>query len=106
MKIKLYYNDIELGNLSLTNNQYLWSANASGIDTARKAYPYGMEMFFLPNFSKTYSRVPYHFNEFLAQATRPDLAAKAHILQTDSDIEKLFKLSKLNYCSQEFVIKS
>lgn len=106
MNVKLYYNQFLLGDLSYKNSGYLWTPNMDGINNALQIYPYGMEMFFLPNEPKTYSQVPNHFNEFLVQASRLDLMEKANILPTDNDMTKLYKLSKLSFYSQEFVIKS
>lgn len=106
MSVKLYYNNLCLGALQQHNLEYLWIPNDVGIKTAQVQYPMGMEMFFLPNSTTLYRVIPYHFSEFLLQALRPDLAKKANITATDSEFEKLYKLSKLKYFFTEFVIKS
>ncbi len=106
MNVKLYYNEYCLGELQYENNLYLWSPNTQNIQGAIKKYPMGMEMFFLPIQTTTFKDTPHHYREFICQAERPDLAQKAGILNTDSNFEKLYKLSKLTYFTTEFVIKS
>lgn len=106
MNVNLYYNELCLGTLNQLNHEYMWIPNNMAIKTANIQYPFGMEMFFLPTTTTFYKVIPYHYSDFLSQAMRPDLAKKAGITETDTDFEKLYKLSKLNFYSTEFVIKS
>ena len=53
---------------------------------------------------KEYDIVPKHYDEYITD--RYDLVEKAKILPTDNKIERLYKMSKLNYFDQAFVIKS
>ena len=106
MKIKLNYNEFTLGFLAQNSQGYVWTPDVNEINKAKEKYEYGMDMFFLPSVQKVYTFIPRHFNEFLEASDRADLMEKAHIDDSDSDFVRLYKLSKLDFFNQEFVIKS
>ena len=106
MNVNLYYNEYNLGHLEQTPNGYLWVPNVREIVKATQVYEMGMEMFFLPCDCVEYPFVPRHFNEFLTACERADLKEKAGIEDDDSEFVRLYKMGKLDYFSQEFVIKS
>lgn len=104
MKVYLYYYEFKLGYLEYINKKYIWNPDEEGIKGARKEYEIAMDFFFLPDKVKEYDIVPKHYDEYITD--RYDLVEKAKILPTDNKIERLYKMSKLNYFDQAFVIKS
>ena len=106
MRINLNYNEFNLGHLMQVENGYLWTPNIKEIARADEKYELAMDMFFLPNEQVVYPFVPRHFNEFLDASERADLKEKAGIEDDDSEFVRLYKMGKLDYFSQEFVIKS
>ena len=105
MKVHLLYREFNLGSLEASPNGFVWTPNLSNITEASKKY-IGMDMFLLEKEPTLYKIIPWHYKDFLINADRPDLKQKANIQNSDSDFEKLYKLSKLNFFSSEFIIKS
>ncbi len=105
MRVYLYFFEFNLGYLEQEENMYVWKPDVSVINKARKKYPDPMDFLFLPDIEKAYEKIPNHFNEFYIASSRPDLKENAKILDSDTPMEKLYKMSKLNYFNEEFVIK-
>ena len=62
-------------------------------------------MFMLPGSVTSFEKVPHHFKEYLNASDRVDLKKKAGISDSDTEFEKLYKMSKLEYFNEEFYIK-
>ena len=105
--VYLYYKEFCLGYLTSKKNMYFWVPNTSNIMNAKANYPLGMEFFFLPfNDSQIFENVPAHFDLFLSACDREDIRSQAGIIDSDDDFSKLEKLSRLEYLSEDFVIKN
>ena len=104
--IHLYNKDKNLGHLTFENNYYVWTPNLKNIEQALYQNRLGMEMFFLPITQTRFESVPAHFEDYLFATERFDIKTKAGIKVSDSDFEKLIKVSKLNFSEVEFYIKS
>lgn len=104
MKVYLYYYEYNLGYLEYVNEKYVWNPYLDNITKAKRDYELAMDYFFLSSEVREYDRVPRHFDEYITD--RYDLVKKSKILPTDNMIERLYKMSKLDYFDQAFVIKS
>jgi len=104
--IGIYASDIKLGVLTENGDSYLWVPIISNIKEACRVVRYGMELFMLPLERRVYKKIPEHFNEYLFASERFDLREKAGIVEGDSDMVKLEKMSRLNYGSELFTIKA
>ena len=84
----------------------LWTPNTENIEMMKEKYPLIMDMFFLPSEEKLFEKAPRHYDEFLWASNRADLYENAKISKEDDDFERLYKMGKLDYYPDEFLIKS
>jgi len=105
--VYLYYKEFCLGCLNYKKQIFLWLPNVDNIKKAKSKYLLGMEFFFLnEEKSEMFDRVPPHFDVFKTCCERDDIKTKAGILDSDDDFSKLFKISKLDFFNEDFVIKT
>lgn len=104
-KIVLCIEDIILGYLVESGDDYAFYSNADGIARAKYEYPLDMMLFRLKERGVSeYDNIPYPFSSFMSGTYREDLMIKANIHPSDSDFVRLFKLAGLKMTQQNFQI--
>ena len=107
MKVHLLNRGVSLGYLTKTEeNKMLWTPNVPNIEIMKEKYPWIMDMFFLPSEEKVFDKTPRYYDEFLWASNRADLKQSAGVEDSDGEFEKLYKMGKLDYYPDDFVIKT
>lgn len=106
-QIYLYFKEINLGFLSQENDVFVWFPNLRNIELFEKQNP-AFEDFLLLERKEpvVYTKIPFHYSDFISACSRADLVKKAGINTQDSEFEKLYKLAKLDFSNQDFYIKA
>lgn len=105
-QVYLHFKEIELGFLTQNEDGFVWVPNTENIQYFMMRYDGASDLFFLNKTKPVlYTSIPYHFIDFVEAASRPDLAQKAGIAESDSEFDKLCKMATLSYADDEFVIK-
>lgn len=106
-QVYLHFKEFELGALTQKDQVFIWVPNIQNIQLFNAKYDGASDMLLLgTDQPEVYEQIPYHFNEFVESASRPDLMKKAGINNDDSDFEKLCKMATLNFANQDFTIKA
>lgn len=97
IKIYLSLDEFTLGYLSEKDGGYIFHASSEDIKEATKKYPIKMKFFTLNKSGiKEYKNIPNHYIQYLDNIDRKDIVEKAKILESDTDFQRLHKLTKLN----------
>ena len=105
-QVYLHFKEIELGFLTQQEKGFVWVPNPENIQYFMMRYDGASDLFFLNKTEPAlHPSIPYHFIDFVESSSRPDLAQKAGIVESDSDFDRLCKMATLSYADDEFVIK-
>ena len=105
MKVFLSLDEIDLGYLIQTQNEYKFVANETGIEEANRLNSIAMTLFKLNKTGEQiFDEIPHVFSQFLVADSRKDLCEKAQIKEDDCEFEKLFKIAQLNIMKINFNI--
>lgn len=106
-KVGLYVGELCLGSLVFAEGKFVYSRNLDNEKAAYEKFPVDMMLYpFKGEEVEKFDRLPYPFSNYIGAMAREDLKAKADILESDTLFEKLYKLSKLNFVRENFVIKA
>ena len=91
--IRIFYKEIELGQLQQVEKNYIYKANPQKVELAhKKGYPtylYKCDESFLS------SELPYSITDFIPDPKQYAICIAANIENNDSDFEKLYKVASL-----------